>query len=202
MEMPVYEGNSAIGSLYMEEAGLYYDISCRIEEERAALRRVYAVSGMQTAYLGIPDEEGTLKKKLPKKHMPNGVEHGVCMKEPKGDWSPWRGEIDGILIAEALLRQREDGFLLALSPEEAFKFPAWANDLEMIEIFQKTHAAMRLDQEGKPLIAQIDRGGTTDEALPGDHFDCELPADLMPDDTDSFRTRNEAEGREADCPDL
>lgn len=44
---------------------------------------------------------------------------------PRGAWLPWCGEADGVPIRNGLLKQLEDGYALALLPEEAQQLPQW-----------------------------------------------------------------------------
>ena len=129
MELTVFEGEQQIGTIQMEPDGLFYDFSCNLTKSREQIRRVFVGNHWKSEYLGIPDASGMLRARLPKNRLPDGVSFAVAATIPRGAWQPWRGEVDGVPIAEGYIRPSDDGIDLLLPPQEAVKLPAWAENM-------------------------------------------------------------------------
>ncbi len=68
MQYTVYERNRPVGELTMEPCGLYYEIVANIQAPDA-VKRLYAMVGENSFYIGIPDRRGELRKKIPQKNI-------------------------------------------------------------------------------------------------------------------------------------
>ena len=168
--MEIYEDGKQIGTLELEENGLYALISCQCEPSRA-VRRVYIAYPYGCKYLGIPNGQGFFQTRIAKKQLPNQF-CVVSSTAEKSRWLPWRGEIDGILIETALISENE----IAMPLHEAMKFPEW--DLEETEVNATKMALLPL-LDGVPMLRE--REATKNETLDFDVYDdrdfAHLPAD-------------------------
>lgn len=180
MDCVIYENGSAAGTFTVTSEGLYWRIRCKLKP-MSRLRRVYAVTGLQSVYLGIPDARGELSVRMAKKHLPD-MESALAVTTPKGEWLPWRGEVDGVEVELCYRKQEDDGICLALPETELIQFPAWAGQWNYEKVYDQKMALLRLDQNGH--LPQIDRenGGTEkDETMDCGYIDplllAELPAD-------------------------
>ena len=124
--MEIYEDGKQIGTLDVEECGLYTVFSCKCEPS-AAIRRVYLAYPYGAKYLGIPNRQGVFQTQIASKQLPEQF-CAVSSKTEKNQWLPWRGEIDGILIETAWISESE----IIMPQHEAMKFPAW--ELEETEV--------------------------------------------------------------------
>ncbi len=187
MDCVIYENGSAAGTLTMASEGLYWQIRCKMKPTKQLLR-LYAVSGLSSVYLGIPDGRGELSVRIGKKHLPD-VQAALAVTTPKGEWLPWRGEVDGVEVELCYCRQEADGICLALPEAELIKFPAWAGQWNRERVYDQELALLRLDENGH--LPQIDRenGGTEEhETMDSGYIDplllAELPADYSYGGTD------------------
>jgi hypothetical protein len=184
MDCVIYEKGSAAGTLTMASEGLFWNLHCKIKPSKE-LYRLYAVSGLSSVYLGIPDSRGELRVRIAKKHLPE-MQAALAVTTPKGDWLPWRGVVDGVEVELCYCRQEADGISLALPEAELIKFPAWAGKWNRERVYGQDLALLRLDEDGH--LPQIERehGGTEEyetehETMDGGYVDPLLLADLPAD---------------------
>lgn len=195
MEFTVFEGTKAIGTLQAEENGLFWEISCKLEVSRN-IRRIFALSALDSVYLGIPNAEGELHTRLAKRHLPDGLDGAVATPLPRGAWKPWRGVLNGVSVASALLQTDAEKIKLALAPEETVIFPAWVRDFETERVNGVEYAVLTLDAQGHLPLKDRECGGNNHEENDID------PADFgMPPDAPACDGVGE-QGREADRPDV
>lgn len=204
MEVSVYEGSELVGSLEVKKVGLFWEFQCRLTKSAEPIRRIYVIKQWSSEYLGIPDADGLLTAKIPCSHLPEGVDSAVATAAPRGVWMPWRGVLDEIPVQEAFLRRDENGdILLALSPQETLKFPAWAEQMTSEAVPDGERAVLRLTPDGELPMIEKELGGQKDEApeemdLPA--FDADVSAE--PADAAGYGGAGEETGWEADRPDL
>ena len=196
MELTVFDGEKQVGSLRAEADGLFYDVSCSLAPGREAIRRVYVGHSWKSEYLGIPDGNGNLRARLPKKRLPDGISFAVASDLPRGAYIPWRGEADGVPIAEGYIRTTGDGIDLLLPPQEAVKLPAWAEYMHTETAFGRELMRISLLPDGTLPEKKTDRGEQRDEENTCDTVDDRMPYDDVPGDGLGN------EGRQADCADL
>ena len=122
MELSVWEQGEQIGTVTAQQDGLFYIFICKISQHAEQLRRIYVISKWRVEYLGIPyprREGAELQACIPVSHFPDGLTAAAAAAMPRGAWLPWCGEAAGVPIRNGLLKQLEDGYALALLPEEA-----------------------------------------------------------------------------------
>lgn len=176
MERTIYEEGTPIGTLQAQEDGLFWKFDVKIENRPEQIRRVFVISGWSSQYLGIPDAAGVLTARLARRHLPEGVSGAVATVWPRCPWLPWRGEVDGVFVDACWLRPREGGMDLAMLPQTAIQFPAWAPWLRTEPLFDTQMAVFELDQNGRlPLIEK--EGGTTNETF--ETMDGDAPEPLL-----------------------
>ena len=100
MNQWIYEQGRIAGSFDCEGKGLYFEFSCRMQKG-SVLRRLYALSGWDSVYVGIPDERGELLRRVKRKLFPCEVSCMIASDRGRSQWSPWRGELDGIVVEDA-----------------------------------------------------------------------------------------------------
>lgn len=196
MELTVFEGEKHVGTLRAEPDGLYYDVSCELAPGRGEIRRVYIGYHWKSEYIGIPDASGRLRTRLPKNRLPDGIMFAVAANVPRGAYLPWRGEVDGVPIAEGYIRTAEDGIDLLLPTLEAVKLPAWAEYMDAKTAFGRELMQIRLLPDGTLPERKTDRGEKTDE-----ENTCDTDTDRVRSDDVSGDGFGD-EGRQADRADL
>lgn len=196
MEVTVFEGGEPIGTLQAEENGLFWEISCTLERRSERILRIFVLSALDAAYLGIPNADGVLHARLAKRHLPNGIDGAAATTLPRGQWKPWRGVIDGVAVGHALLQTQPEGVKLALAPEEAVNFPAWVRDFQTERVNGVEYAALALDAEGHLPLKDRKCGGNEHEENGSDFADFGVPVDAPAGDGVG------EQGRETDCPDV
>ena len=181
MELSIIYCGDPIGTAQMQPDGIYWDISCRLSKHQDAPIRLYGVSGWKSEYFGIPDADGDLHLRIPKKHLPDGAECILASEQPNGDWKPWAGELDGIAVDDALVRW-DERVLFALAPKDAVKFPEWIGTMKKEQISDRERLLLQLDQDGN--LPEIEKylGGTNNETMDRDTPADELPSDDPADD--------------------
>lgn len=186
--MEIYEEGRMIGTFCSETEGLFLKVTCSLQADEK-IHRVYLAHRTGSFYVGIPDRAGRLTVRIPLKHVP---EKFCCVSsaETKGEWSPWRGELDGVPVEAAFIR---DGGL-ALPREEAMNFPAW--DMKTIHLADREMSLVPLDGEGNPILTELTKGEIKNEAVYLGNFDSDLPSDLPADGGGS------GDGGKTDCADL
>ena len=200
MERSIMERGEPIGSLTMTQEGLFWRFDCQIEKDREQLRRIFVVHHSGSAYLGIPDAHGRLTARIPRSHLTDDVTAAIASRHPRGSWSPWCGVVEGIEVAEAFLRPAEDGFALALAPQEALKFPAWAADMKTEEVYGTQTALLKLDRDGRLPLRKTEDGGTEYEDT--EEMDRLVSDDLLPADAPADDGFGGERAEEADRADL
>lgn len=194
--MEIFEENEAVGTLSVEREGLFWKIFCQIEKNREQLRRIFVLSQYEIQYLGIPGRDGRLTAHIAVKHLPAGIDGAVAARKPRGEWMPWRGELDGVPVARCWLRKTDGVPEIALPEDEAYKFPAWADVMRTESVYDEPMSVVSLAVlDGLPQTETND-GGTYDETMDRDDFDDMQPFDDPADD--GFGE----EGRQADRTDL
>lgn len=184
--MEIYQNSKKIGTLHIEEEGLYVKITCKTEPSDK-IRRIYLAYPYFSFYLGIPDRRGELTTHLPRKHLPETV-CPVASERTKDGWLPWRGEIDGVTVDDALVCKTK----LVMLPQEALKFPAWQLATELIDDTEM--AVLPLSADGLP--RPTEREVLKDEENPFDPVSFDVPADEPAADGLGL------DRRKADRPDL
>lgn len=197
MEQWIYEQSKIVGSFESVPQGLYYEVSCRLEQGMG-IRRLYAVNGFQSEYIGIPDASGMLKRKIKKKLLPNGIDSVITSQRERSSWSPWRGDLDGIAVENAEICRDGEELVLALSPTEALRFPAWVNCFTLEKIDNQSRMLIRLTSDGRPAALETENGRDTNEEIDSDLVDFGMPSEPVSFDGDSLGEHRE----EADCPNL
>ena len=180
MELSILYHGETVGTACMEPDGIYWKLTCRLTKKKNRPIRLYGLRLWQSEYLGIPDADGLLQGRIPKKHLPEGADVILASEQPKGIWSPWAGQIDGVRVERGLLR-RDGGILLALEPEEAVKFPAWIENMEKVQMPDSERLLLRLDEKGNLPEIEKKLGGTNNETMDRDAPAAELPADDFSD---------------------
>lgn len=180
MDCVIYENGSAAGTVSVASEGLYWRIRCKMKPA-SQLRRIYAVSGLRSVYLGIPDAHGELNIRIAKKYLPD-AQTAVAVTTPRGEWFPWRGEIDGVEVELCYCRQKADGICLALPETELIKFPAWAGQWYRERVYDREMALLHLDNDGHLPQMETENGGTEkDETMDSGYVDPLLLAGLPAD---------------------
>lgn len=204
MELAITEHGKQIGSLRMVQDGLFWRFSCKIISDREQLRRIFVVHKWEVEYLGIPNDRGLLEGKIPRSHLPSGVDAALAVRHPRGPWLPWCGTLEGIPVAEAYFRNDADTIELALPPQEALKFPAWAEDMTTKELYGMQTAVLKLGAYRHLPRKEKDEGGHINEET--EEMDRMVSDAMLLDDTfadDGFGGTGATEqGREADRTDL
>lgn len=195
MEFTVFEGTKAIGTLQAEENGLFWEISCKLEASRN-IWRIFALSALDAAYLGIPNADGVLHARLAKRHLPNGIDGAAATTLPRGQWKPWHGAIDGVAVGHALVQTQPEGVKLALAPEETVNFPAWVRDFQTERVNGVEYAVLTLDAQGHLPLKDRECGENEHEENGIDFADFGVSADAPAGDGVG------EQGWEADRPDV
>ena len=127
MQIKLFDRNGGAGAAEVKESALFYHFTIQLDHKTETPVRVYAVAGLTSVYLGIPDRAGRLTAQLARKHLPSAPVCGVVTDEPRGVWQPWRGELDGVPVSMALTRAAEDGCRMAMPEETAARCscPRW-----------------------------------------------------------------------------
>ena len=187
---------------------LFYIFICKISKHAEQLRRIYVISKWRVEYLGIPyprREGAELQACIPVSHFPDGLTAAAAAAMPRGAWLPWCGEADGVPIRNGLLKQLEDGYALALLPEEAQQLPQWLPQAAEQELMGRARLVFRLDAAGcMPSIETTENGGSTDEAQNFSNPSAGgVPSDAAPGDGDGRAGDGDPlKGRQADRPDI
>lgn len=190
--MDIFEGAQRIGTLAVQEDGLFYKFSCQIEKNTEQLRRIYVIHSWRVEYLGIPDRSGALTAHIARSHLPDALDGAVASPYPPAHWRPWRGVLDGIAVDEAYVSDTQP-VCLALSPLEAVKFPTWVEQTKTEKVFDREMALLTLSADGH----LPENGGTEDETP-----DCDSTDPVLPDDAAAGDADLGGEREETDCPDL
>lgn len=154
MQIKLFDRNGGVGAAEVKESALFYHFTVQLEYRTEAPVRVYAVAGLTSVYLGIPDRTGHLTAQLARKHLPSAPECGVVTDEPRGAWQPWHGELDGVPVDMALTRAEEDGFRMAMPEETAARFPAWTASFEPVTLGGKQYYELFFDANGRPRLRE------------------------------------------------
>ena len=177
MDCVIYENGSAVGTCTMTSEGLYWHIRCKLKP-MSGLRRLYAVTGLRSVYLGIPDAHGEMSVRIAKKALPE-VQVALAVTAPRGEWLPWRGEVDGVEVEMCYCRQESGGICLALPESELIKFPAWAGKWNRERVYDREMALLHLDADGHLPQIETEHGGTErNETMDSGYVDPLLLADL------------------------
>lgn len=140
--MEIYENEKIVGTLHIENSGLYAKIICNTEHSDK-IRRIYLAYPYGAISVGICDRDGNLTIHIARKKLPQDF-CAVASEKKIDGWLPWQGEIDGVTVKNALISERS----IALSAEEAVKFPAWQFDAETIDGTEM--AVLALNDRGLP----------------------------------------------------
>lgn len=81
MIFKVYEGEQPAGDLTLECSGLYYEIHAKIQN-RGIVQRIYGICGTESYYIGIPDKNGELNRRVSRKQFPI-PEKIILSEQPK-----------------------------------------------------------------------------------------------------------------------
>ena len=168
MQIKLFDRNGGAGAAEVKESALFYHFTVQLDHKTETPVRVYAVAGLTSVYLGIPDRAGRLAAQLARKHLPSAPECGIVTDEPRGVWQPWRGELDGVPISMALTRAAEVGCRMAMPEETAARFPAWTASFEPVTLGGKQYYELLFDADGRPRLREAppeaETSASTDDA--------------------------------------
>lgn len=91
MELSVWEQGEQIGTVTVQQEGLFYIFICKISQHAEQLRRIYVISKWRVEYLGIPyprREGAELQACIPVSHFPDGLTAAAAAAMPRGAWLP------------------------------------------------------------------------------------------------------------------
>ena len=196
MELTIFYGAEPIGTLIGQREGLFWNFSCNFEKKPERPLRIYVLTGLTSEYIGIPDADGQLSARIAARHFTAEPSGAVASEYPRSEWTPWRGELDGVAVDFCLLRRTDDGNTVAFPPEEAVKFPQWLDGMTQITAFGRQWASVALDGDGHLPPRDTEHGGTEDETITGNFADGDVLVDTAA--ADGFGE----DGREADRSDL
>lgn len=155
MQIKLFDRNGGAGAAEVKESALFYHFTIQLDHKTETPVRVYAVAGLTSVYLGIPDRAGRLTAQLARKHLPSAPTCGVVTDEPRGVWQPWRGELDGVPVSMALTRAAEGGCRMAMPEETAARFPAWTASFEPVVLDGKQYYELFFDPDGRPRLREV-----------------------------------------------
>lgn len=203
MEIAIFEKDQVIGKLELSSDGLFWQIHGKVHEVPEKLRRIYALWGLRSEYLGIPDRQGILKTRISKTRLPQSPELAMASSAKKGDWAPWQGTLDGVRVDEIYVKREQGQTLLAFPSAELVKFPAWGDELEKQWVFDAALSVLRLTENERLPMIEKKLGGQKDEEMFCNDPDAVLFADADTHDSNGdLRTGGEGAGGKADRPDL
>ena len=84
MQIKLFDRNGGAGAAEVKESALFYHFTIQLDHKTETPVRVYAVAGLTSVYLGIPDRAGRLAAQLARKHLPSAPACGVVTDEPRG----------------------------------------------------------------------------------------------------------------------
>ncbi len=181
--MDIFENGTTIGTVQAEPEGLYTRLTCKTEPSRT-IRRLYLAYPYASVYLGIPDENGVLSRRVASKKLPEQF-LAVSSQRTHAGYLPWCGAIDSIAVHDALIGPSE----ILISLDDAMNFPSWSLETKTVDDIQM--AVIPLNAEGVP---QPKEREATYEAL---DF-----SDIDPDVFDVVPADDIGGEPEADRPDL
>ena len=89
MQIKLFDRNGGAGAAEVKESALFYHFTIQLDHKTETPVRVYAVAGLTSVYLGIPDRAGRLTAQLARKHLPSAPACGVVTdgrgRLPNGD---------------------------------------------------------------------------------------------------------------------
>ncbi len=179
MESVIYEKGRRVGSICMEPEGLYWLIQGRLEET-GGLCRLYGIRGWDSVYLGIPNEQGFLQTRIPRKQLA-ALDCALAVTSPRGPWLPWRGMVGEILLEDCYIQKQPEGFRLALPQWELEKLPIPAESLQREQVYDRELLSLPLSADGSLPQIEIENGGTENETNDYSDLDPFLLADLPAD---------------------
>lgn len=159
IKLPVFEAGTEVGTLEIQQTGLYYHFSCRCTPPKAAMSRLYAVNGMQVLPIGLPVPENgsfVLEKSISVHSFPwQAVTAALVGTALSPDVLPWRGEIDGVPIENAWLQKTGEGYTLCVPSAEPFPLTAELERAELVTVGGIDCLCLRLDAAGDPVHTEI-----------------------------------------------
>lgn len=203
MKYSVLYHGEVIGEAELTDAGIYWNISCRITQTFDMPLRIYGLHRMNSEYLGIPGKDCILQTRIPKKRLPDGAEKILASEQPNGIWKPWAGELDGVTVSSALLNT-DDGISLALEPEEAIRFPNLLDSMKKTSDFRTERMLLQLDKNGNLPEIEKNLGGNNNETMDITPSPVGVPFDAVSDDSFCVRGNygGEEQGRQIACSDI
>ena len=169
--MDIFENGRKIGTMQAESEGLYTRITCKTEPAKA-IRRLYLAYPYASQYLGIPDAQGTLIRRIASKKLPKEF-CAVATMQADTEYLPWCGVLDGIAVQDARISPAE----ILLSTDDAMNFPSWSFDTKIVD--DRQMAVLPLSAEGMPQPRERE---ATNEAFDFDDLDTGVPSGLPADD--------------------
>ncbi len=182
MEWNVYEGSKAVGSLHVTCEGLYLDLEGSLSTE-GRLCRVYGICGRQSVYLGLTDSAGHIRKRLTRKSLPTPE---FCILSPygPGQWMPWQGELQTVLLEHCLIKEEGGAFAVAIPEGQWQRLPNNIAEGQRTEIYGERMLVIDPDAPVVRPRREIEHGGKRNEVLnenAGELVDPLLLADLPAD---------------------
>lgn len=125
MQIKLFDRNGGAGAAEVKESALFYHFTIQLDHKTETPVRVYAVAGLTSVYLGIPDRAGRLTAQLARKHLPSAP---TCAAE--------------------------DGCRMAMPEETAARFPAWTASFEPVVLDGKQYYELFFDADGRPRLRE------------------------------------------------
>lgn len=138
MDYVIFYQGTETGRISVEPDGLYYQISARCREPGPGLWRLWGCFGTESRCLGVlyPEAGGLHLERRVSRHgwtvLPDSF---VLGREAEG-FRPWRGELEGQELPDAMVQSGGDGLRLAIfaPPEGPVPFAEYVDQMQEREL--------------------------------------------------------------------
>ena len=160
MEYPIFYGGKEAGLLTVNPDGLYWQMSAWCEYSAEGVQRLYGAEGLHAEPFGVFAPVGTgglsFHRRLSRHTCPKLPELWIAGRECEG-FRPWLGTIEDQHLTDAMLRQSEDGQLLAIPTDlEPIPLSEYAPQMQPTTLNGREYLTLEL-RDGLPFAADPDR---------------------------------------------
>lgn len=122
MEYVIYYQGGEAGRLTLEPEGLYYGLHAASVEPGPGVWRLWGCFGAESRPIGVlfPGTGGLRLEKRVSRHSWPILPDCFVLGRAKGEFRPWRGNLDGNEVPDGMLRENGDGsqILAIFAPAE------------------------------------------------------------------------------------
>ena len=156
MDDPIFYRGKEVGRLTVNPDGLYWQLTAWCDFAAEGVQRLYGAEGLRSEAFGVLSPAGkgmSFHRRLSQRACPTLPHLWIAGRECEG-FRPWQGRVEDQRLTDAMLRQTEDGHLLAIPTDlEPMPLAEYVPQMRPITLNGREYLTLTL-QSGVPAVPE------------------------------------------------